>query len=396
MSAAASTEPEISLEVDMFVHTFAVFCSELRETFPELEESIRRVEGRATPLFFWNSWKHDLDILAKRDFVALQEKRRGILFVPVVMTQTWWDEISATSRAAIWHFLRTLILEAVRELELDASHLTTERIDILVDILKEERAAQEKMRDTRKIIEESVHETVAAEIEEDMSVVLTRLRESLQSKLTGSPLDVSGFADMLGVSGELPAGVRGLFEKNPFDASGLAGMFDASGGFSLPEIPDHLRNGRIARLAEQLVRQLDPSDFGIDPAVLSGNNIEEVFRGLVELYQRDPSTIMSGVKRLGEKIKHQISGGTMDMNALAAEAKEFVEIFRNHPTFKEPISQFEGLLGEGGLAEMFSSVAGAGAGDGGASSERLRAVQERLRKKLAAREAAKKTGGGSK
>jgi hypothetical protein len=163
---------------------------------------------------------------------------------------------------------------------------------------------------------------------------------------------------------------------------------------SLPEIPERLRKGRIAKLAEDMAKQFDPADFGIDPALLRGDNVEEVLRGLAEMYQRDPTKLIGGAKRVAEKIKKQIMGGSLDRDALIAEAKEFVEIFRNHPTFKEAIAKFEGLVGEGGLAEMFGAAGGGG--DGGASSERLRAVQERLRKKLAAREAAKKSGGGSK
>jgi hypothetical protein len=191
----------------------------------------------------------------------------------------------------------------------------------------------------------------------------------------------------------------GLFDasglKGMFDASGLAGMF--AGGVSgempsLPEIPERLRKGRIAQLAEQMAKQFDPADFGIDPALLRGDNVVEVLKGLAEMYQRDPTKLIGGAKRVAEKIKRQIMGGSLDREALIAEAKEFVELFRNHPTFKEAIAKFEGLVGEGGLAEMFGGAAGGG---GGASSDRLRAVQERLRKKLAAREAAAKKSGGS-
>ncbi len=159
----------------------------------------------------------------------------------------------------------------------------------------------------------------------------------------------------------------------------------------MPEIPERLRKGRIARLAEEMARQIDPADFGIDPSVLKSDNVEEVLRGLAEIYQRDPTKLIAGAKRVAEKIKKQVLGGSLDRDALIAEAKEFVAIFREHPMFKEAIAKFEGLVGEGGLAEMFGSGAGAGAG---ASSDRLRAVQERLRKKLAAKEAAKKAAGG--
>lgn len=344
----------------VFSRVFAAFCSELRETFPELADGIRRVEGRATPIFFWNSWKHDLMVLAKRDFAALQERRRGILIVPVVMTPSLWSEISEASQAAVWRYLRTLVLEAVMELRLDTASITEEYQGYLMSILIEERGT----------VPDEDEETVSESVMEEAMEHLTPLMDRLKGMMHGV-IDTSGLDSM-------------------FDASGgLKGLFGVSGDIPLPEIPEHLRKGRIARLAEDMVKQFDPSDFGIDPTLLQSDNVAEVLRRLAEMYQRDPTKMMTGAKRVAEKIKRQIMGGSLDREGLIAEAKEFVELFRNHPMFKEAIAKFEGIVGAGGLAEMFSAASS----DGGATSERLRAVQERLRKKLAAREAAKKTGG---
>jgi hypothetical protein len=351
MSAAASTPSDVS---GAFAKTFVTFCGELAETFPELTEAIRRVAGRATPAFFWKSWQDDLEVLAERDFAALQARRRGILVVPIVLTPALWGEVSAATQTAIWRYLRTLVLEAAMELRLGSTELTEERLGFLMRILMEERGGDD---------EEAVGETVMEETMEHLTPLLERLK---------------------GMMGGL------------FDASGLAGMAsgfaDASGEFPMPEIPERLRTGRIARLAEEMAKQFNPADFGIDPALLTGDNVEDVLRRLAEIYQRDPTKLISGAKRVAEKIKKQILGGSLDREGLIAEAKEFVEIFRNHPQFKEAIAKFEGLIGEGGLAEMF----GGAAGGSGASSERLRAVQERLRKKLASREAGKKTGGSGR
>jgi hypothetical protein len=347
MSAAASTT-DTSGE-SAFARTFASFCTELTATFPELADGVRRVVGRATPTFFWKSWQDDLAVLAERDFAALQERRRGILFVPVVLTPALWAEVSPATQAAIWRYLRTLVLEAAMELRLDAKTLTEERLGLLMSILMVERGGGD---------EEAVGETVMEEAMEHLTPLLERLK---------------------GMMGGL------------FDASGLAGMFGglgASGEIPFPEIPERLRKGRIAKLAEDMAKQFDPTEFGIDPALLKGDNVEEVLKGLAEMYQRDPTKLIAGAKRVAEKIKKQIMGGSLDRDALIAEAKEFVEVFKEHPMFKEAIAKFEGLVGAGGLAEMF----GGGGGDAGATSDRLRAVQERLRKKLAA----KKSGGGGR
>ena len=101
------------------------------------------------------------------------------------------------------------------------------------------------------------------------------------------------------------------------------------------------------------------------------------------MYQRDPTLLIAGAKKVAERIKKQILGGSLNREDLVAEAQEFINIFKEHPQFKEMISKATGLMGPGGLSEMFGSAGGTSE-----PSERRRAVQERLRKKLAARNAA--------
>jgi len=153
-------------------------------------------------------------------------------------------------------------------------------------------------------------------------------------------------------------------------------------GFVMPEIPERLRNGRISKLAEEMAKQFNPEEFGIDPAMLKGDNIEEILKRLADLYQRDPTLLIGGAKRVAERIKTQILGGSLNREELVAEAQEFIAIFKEHPMFKEIMDKATGFMGAGGLAEMFGS---AGSGSEGAPSERRRAVQERLRKKMAER-----------
>jgi len=173
--------------------------------------------------------------------------------------------------------------------------------------------------------------------------------------------------------------LKGLVGANFADASGGFNFKDLS-GIEFPEIPERLRNGRIAKLAEEMAKQFDPADFGIDPALLTGDNVEKILTGLAEMYQRDPSKLLAGAQRVAEKIKKQIMGGSLNRDELIAEAQEFITLFKEHPMFKEIVDKFSGFMGPGGLAEMFGSGSSASA-----PSERRRAVQERLRKKMAER-----------
>lgn len=318
-----------------FASTLKSFCAELRETFPELTPMIDRATG-ITPDQFWRMWKGSLALLLNRDTEALFGERKGILLGAVRLTPAVWSECSAATQIAIWRYLRTLVLEAAMEISLDG--LDSETLNGLHAILMGERLEAGGAE----------AEAAAGEMFEEGVSRLTPLMERLKGMM-GNFMDVSGLGD-----------------------------------FKMPEIPEHLRNGRIARMAEDMAKQFKPEEFGIDPALLAGDNVEEILKRLAELYQRDPTMLIAGAKRMADKIRRQIEGGSLDREALIAEAEEFVKLFKEHPSFKEIIAKFQDFTGGGGLGSLF------GGGDGGAPSERLRAVRERLRKKMEARRGGRK------
>jgi hypothetical protein len=325
-----------------FGSTLTSFCDELRQTFPELAAPIARVAS-ATPAQFWKMWHSHLDILVDCDAAALFSERKGLVIGVVQLTPALWSEISDKTQEAIWLYLRTLILEAALENNLE--NIETGEMQKLIDIMNAERG------DPASVLEETM---------DHLKPLLERMKGIIGSGFSG----FSGFVDI---------------------SSAFAGFADLS-GMSFPEIPERLRNGRIAKLAEEMAKQFNPADFGIDPALFAGDNVEKVLTGLAEMYQRDPSKLMEGAQRIAEKIKKQILGGSLNREELVAEAQEFIAIFKDHPMFKEILGKVEGLMGPGGLADLLggSGIPGLGS-SGGAPSERRRAVQERLRRKLAAR-----------
>lgn len=334
---------------DAYSRTLATFCDELRATFPELGVYIDRA-AILTAEQFWTLWSKHIDILASRDFEVLQSERRGLILGPVKLTPALWAEISEGTQKAIWRYLRTLLLEAAMTLRLES--LTEEQTTTLMGILTEERiegggaAAEEEIK----------------EMEETATKHLSPLLERLEGLL-------KGFVDASGGS----AG-----------AAGGAGAAE----HSFPEIPERLRNGHIARLAEKMAKEFNPAELGIDPKMLEGDNVEDVLRSLMELYQSNPMLLVERAQKMAEKIKRQIMGGSLNRDQLIAEAQEYVALFKEHPLFKEAIEKLQSFTGEGGLSALFG-----GGGGGSAPSERLRAVQERLRRKMEARRAGAASGG---
>ena len=312
-----------------FSSTLQAFCNELRGTFPELAGPIDRAVI-TTPALFWKSWSANLPILVERDAEALQKERRGFLLGAVRVPENLWKEISEPTQKAIWKYLRTLLLET--SMELPQAEMTSEQAQNVLDILTQERLESGDHDDAREIMEESL---------KHMNPLLERL--------------------------------KGM----------LGGAFDLSGGFTMPEIPERLRNGKIARLAEELSNQFNPADFGIDPTMLEGENVEDVLQRLMGLYKSNPELLMSGAKRVADRIKKQVLSGTIKQEDLMAEAKEYIQLFKDHPQFKEAFEKFETLFGQDGVASMMNQ-------NPGAPSERLRAAQERLRRKRDARSATTK------
>ena len=306
-------------------------------TFPELAAPIDRAVG-VTAEMFWKTWSPAIQVLAERDHTTLFGPRGGFLVGAVRLTPALWGELSEKTQHAIWRYLRTLILEAAMEVSMDG--VATETMQALMGILTEERMEAGGAE----------AEAATAEAMEEVMGHLNPLMDKLKGFM-GNFMDISGLKDI-----------------------------------PMPEIPEHLRRGRIARLAEEMAKQFNPAEFGIDPALLSGDDVGEVLKRLAEMYQRDPTQLLAGAKRVAERIKKQIMGGTLNREELILEAQEFVALFKEHPLFKEAIAKFEGMTGgAGGLADLLG-----GSSSASVPSARRQAVQERLRKKLEARKAGKK------
>lgn len=310
-----------------FESTLNAFCDALSLTFPELE-GISRAK-LTSPSVFWNSWVGTLDILLESDSGRLFGARKGFIVGAIRLTPALWASVSDNTQNSIWRYLRTLCLESAKEVGIET--MSAETLGMLNSILVAEQLAS----DPSGLFEESF---------KNLQPMVDRIKE------------------MMGED----------FAKDPE-------------AFKLPEIPAHLKSGVIARLAEVLVKQLDPAEFGIDPALLKTDKPQELFQTLLEMYQKDPGPMTAGLKRLSEKIQAQIKGGSLNKEQVIAEAKEYYELFKDHPLVKKAMDKFKGA---GPAAEVFSAMmAGGSAGE---PSERRRIVQERLRKKMAERQAAKK------
>lgn len=154
-----------------------------------------------------------------------------------------------------------------------------------------------------------------------------------------------------------------------------------SGQFA--SLPERLLKGQIAKLAEDLVREFKPEDFGLSAEELerAGSDPTQAFGLLSQIYTRNPAMLQNVMKRIAKRLQEKVQRGELRPQELAAEAEELMKEFTENPAMKELMESFKGMFGFDD-----PEVARAAGRDG---NSRLSIAQQRLRKKLDAKKRGK-------
>ena len=187
-------------------------------------------------------------------------------------------------------------------------------------------------------------------------------------------------------------GMKDIFEKLAKMAEGF-GMKDISGAFEglggtgpdgKPKfkIPERLFKGHIAKIAEEIVSEFNPEDFGLSPEILNSNDPTKIFTFLQEIFTQKPDMLIGIAQRIAKKIQAKFQRGDFNRDELIREAEELMKEFSDNEAFSGLFEQLGEML-KGGEKES-----------GNEGSARRREVQERLKKK-AAEKAAKKAATAS-
>ena len=314
-----------------FKQTYTQFLSEMSLTFPELETSADKAL-KTTHKDFSKVIAPVLHKIAVRDASIFTVE--GIQIAPgVVMTKKLWKDGGSGTQKAIWEYLSSLILLASYE---QRNSVDTEGADFT-----------------------SMFDISGADI--DMQKMFKELGDQFSKQ------SFSGFFE----------GIKEAAEsmKEKFgEAMGISGE-------GLPNIPERLFKGHIAKIAEELAKEFNPEDFGIPPEMLESNDTGKIFEYLQTVFTQKPEMLMAGAKRIANRIQEKLKRGEVKREDLIREAEELMGEFQNNPMFKEIFEQ---------LGATLRGAEGLGGSNAGAPSERRRAVQERLRKKTEAKKAGKK------
>jgi len=200
------------------------------------------------------------------------------------------------------------------------------------------------------------------------------------------------FKSTQGFSGAAEGAAEGATD-GATGASGIPGGFEKmfEGGF--PKIPEKFLKGHMAKLAQEIVKDITPEELGISPEMMAEceKTPSRAFDILFQVFTNNPTIIQKTVQRIGKRLQQKIASGAIRPQEIAREAEELMKEFASNPSFVE---MMEGIKSAFGFEDM-----GLARAAGRESSARLAMVKERLRKKAADKGAANKpssqSGGAS-
>jgi len=162
----------------------------------------------------------------------------------------------------------------------------------------------------------------------------------------------------------------------------VMGMFTSGG---LPKMPERLLKGQLAKLAEELVKEFSPEDFGMSPAEMAaaGDSPTRAFELLSKIYTERPEIMQNAMKKIAKRLQEKVQRGELRPQEMAKEAEELMKEFTENPEMVGLMETFRGMFG------FEDKEAARAVGRDG--ENRLSVVQARLRKKL---EEKKKQRGG--
>ncbi len=261
------------------------------------------------------------DILYKNADIYKTESDVNTEFLPgIIFKQLWTDELSDSSKEAIWKYLQLILFAIVGSID-----------------------DKEKFGDCAKLFEA---------INED----------ELKAKLEATLADMQGLFSTEG-KGE---------GKEGEESSGLP-----SGLPSADELHGHINQmmeGKLGKLAMELAEETaNELDLDMNDAKSATDVFQKLFK--------NPGKLMGMVKTVGSKLDQKLKSGEIKESELMEESKELLNKMKNMPGMDNIEKMFSkmGPAGMGGMASMMSNMMG---GLGGKGKVNVGAMESALNKNL--------------
>jgi hypothetical protein len=179
---------------------------------------------------------------------------------------------------------------------------------------------------------------------------------------------------------------RDRMESTDFEglSKKIADLMSNLGPDAMPKIPERLLKGHLAKLAEDLVKEFKPEDFGLSAEELAAcdKDPSRAFTLLTDIYTKKPEVLQRAIQRIAGRLQEKMRRGELRPEQIAAEAEELMKEFSENGAFVELMKSFSSTFG------MTDPDLAREAGREGNARREL--VRDRLRKKLEARKSGKK------
>lgn len=268
-------------------------------------------------------------------------KNPGSVLPGVMIEDGVWATLSENTRKAIWEYVRILSICCFMEAGFGGEDSKPAWMDDAMNDLKQKL--------------EGV----------DFQEIIKKFSTFFKPGLNGSSGTTDGEGE--GKENGVPAGFEKLFEN----------------GF--PQIPEKFLKGHMAKLAQEIVKDITPEDLGISAEMMEQceKNPSRAFDILFQVFGNNPGIIQKTVQKIGKRLQQKFMTGAIRPEEIAREAEELMKEFANNSSF---VDMMDGIKNAFGFADMDMARQA-----GKEGSARLAMVKERLKKKASEKEA-KKTG----
>ena len=400
--------------IETFNRTVEDLVTELKGTFPELEDIIEERYSSVSPadasLLEWfeaNAKEHHTALTTKDESVF--KTNTSLFLLPDInFSQLWKCKLTKSNKNAIWKYLHVLMLlvshhnmQGVTQSVLGATTDTTANSSSAQPAFQNMQSTFEhwnKMLDDKQLAPEELQSM------KEQSEKIMKLMETLHNS--------NNEADE---------------EEDEEDST----TNESRGGGKGPTMEDlkndpfvkQLESSKIAQFAKELTEELDLKDMG-----LADDTKAQSFQDVFGMMGKDPQKMFGLVKTVGDKIQNKMQSGDIQQSELLSEAQNLMQSMQTSDTFKQMfkggkkggrgkgggfdphmllqemtkhidpammqqamsmmgnMQGMQGMQGMPGMQEMQQMMAGAGGAGGGAT-------RARLQQKVAQR-GATTTGGG--
>ena len=150
----------------------------------------------------------------------------------------------------------------------------------------------------------------------------------------------------------------------------------------IPKLPERFLKGHMARLAQEMVKDITPEDLGISPEMMKAceKDPSRSIQILFSTFTNNPGVIQQLIGKIGKRLQQKVMSGAINPQEIAREAEELIKEFSENSSFVDMMS---GIKSAFGFEDM--DLARKAGKEG---SARLAAARDRLRKKLEKKKAA--------